>query len=376
MQQNNNQQQPYHIRLNSPPPPNMISLHNPNLKLPSNLISNSDQSLLMKPGSHFVPISPPLALDQLQNATSGKSAVKTKIGRKRKLKAQTIRQAWGEVGYQFEPPYTIATPTQVDRYFSYIESSGQADKAGGSGETRCLLCRKTSANYEAFAEHYNQTHLNAKVFTCDWKGCERLFLSKHKLDRHRRCHTGERPFLCEKCGRRYPRMDKLKDHAKKCTGVPVVDSEAASTSTSVSPKATASKGVTGKRKAKQQGPAKSTAAPKKRRVVKKFTGKAKAVIIKPEELEEEAALPAEEAQLIEAELENVDIEEEEEAGEQLPVEELPVEEENNSPPEVDENSLADSQSQPDLVIAEDEEENEEKGDQEEEKMITAEEEGP
>jgi len=51
---------------------------------------------------------------------------------------------------------------------------------------------------------------NSKTLHCD--GCDALFARKHDLDRHRRIHTLEAPYLCRGCMRSYRRSDARKRH--------------------------------------------------------------------------------------------------------------------------------------------------------------------
>ncbi|TEA32018.1 hypothetical protein DBR06_SOUSAS5110032, partial [Sousa chinensis] len=38
-----------------------------------------------------------------------------------------------------------------------------------------------------------------KPYKCNVKGCTRAFSHSDELNRHKRKHTGERPYLCTKC---------------------------------------------------------------------------------------------------------------------------------------------------------------------------------
>ena len=51
-----------------------------------------------------------------------------------------------------------------------------------------------------------------KVFACPFKSCKSAFRRSYLLERHKRTHTGEKPFECRYCEYRCSRLDHLKRH--------------------------------------------------------------------------------------------------------------------------------------------------------------------
>ena len=76
-----------------------------------------------------------------------------------------------------------------------IKSGGTIDNLANAHEDQ--LSSETSSNHEA-------------GFQCDF--CRKLFAKKHKMQIHRRMHTGEKPFPCHVCGKAFSRKDHMLKH--------------------------------------------------------------------------------------------------------------------------------------------------------------------
>ena len=48
--------------------------------------------------------------------------------------------------------------------------------------------------------------------------CNKKFLTGHRLKKHERFHTGEKPFHCSYCGKKFPHKSKLDRHERIHTG--------------------------------------------------------------------------------------------------------------------------------------------------------------
>lgn len=53
-----------------------------------------------------------------------------------------------------------------------------------------------------------------RPFKCDSKECGKTFTRNEELTRHKRIHSGLRPFPCTHCGKRFGRKDHLKKHTR------------------------------------------------------------------------------------------------------------------------------------------------------------------
>nr|KAG5714300.1 hypothetical protein BaRGS_018517 [Batillaria attramentaria] len=53
-----------------------------------------------------------------------------------------------------------------------------------------------------------------RPFPCPEPGCRKTFVRNEELTRHRRIHSGERPYCCGTCGKAFTRKDHLNKHVR------------------------------------------------------------------------------------------------------------------------------------------------------------------
>ena len=62
--------------------------------------------------------------------------------------------------------------------------------------------------------YHREGHLEGKPYECDFGDCDQRFRQKSNLNRHKRIHKKEKPFICEKCCKSFTTTTNLKQHVQ------------------------------------------------------------------------------------------------------------------------------------------------------------------
>ncbi|KAJ0027076.1 hypothetical protein NQD34_018076 [Periophthalmus magnuspinnatus] len=79
----------------------------------------------------------------------------------------------------------------------------------------CEACGKSFSSRE-YLRHHSNIHTGAKPFKCDH--CGRGFSQRNSLNQHLKIHTGDRPYSCKFCEKHFTQLNALQRHQRIHTG--------------------------------------------------------------------------------------------------------------------------------------------------------------
>ncbi|XP_023706499.1 zinc finger protein 773-like isoform X2 [Cryptotermes secundus] len=97
-----------------------------------------------------------------------------------------------------------------------VDKNKAVSDASCSGSSHVTFDETKTGYLEATAERETPTRQTKKIISCEF--CGKVFNHTGDLNKHRRRHTGERPYPCPQCDKRFSHASNLLRHQKIHSG--------------------------------------------------------------------------------------------------------------------------------------------------------------